>query len=254
MTSLVGIRCTDGIIIGADSSATFGSPQSRTIEQETAKKIAIVGNTQKLVVAGTGAVGHHQRFVEAVRQANAKQEFKNKSEVEVAKHLASLGVNDFASTTLPHHMDRVPYSALVAYSISNKPCLCEIDGASGFQPEIKYPDDLWFASIGSGQPITDPFLALFREVFWKSSPPDLKGGLFTAYWALKHACDINPGGINYPIRIAVLSKNNGGLDAKMLSDDDLAETRDLVEGASSHFASFREILLGQSLTIAPPTA
>jgi hypothetical protein len=58
---------------------------------------------------------------------------------------------------------------------------------SGFQPEVKPLDDLWFTSSGSGQTITDPFLELFRSIFWPTEALDVKGHIFTAYWTLKAA-------------------------------------------------------------------
>ena len=71
MTSLVAIRCKEGVVIGSDSSATFlatanmcGPSNKRLIE-----KSKIVGNLNRLIVAGTGYIGHHQRFVESVRDA-----------------------------------------------------------------------------------------------------------------------------------------------------------------------------------------
>jgi 20S proteasome alpha/beta subunit len=67
MTAIVGIRCKDGVVIGADSSATFtDGGQVRTIEQPTEKKIEIIGD--KVIVAGTGSVGHGQRFCAVVRK------------------------------------------------------------------------------------------------------------------------------------------------------------------------------------------
>jgi 20S proteasome alpha/beta subunit len=49
MTSLVAIRCKDGVVIGSDSSATFGDGSYvRTIEQTTDRKIEIVGIRTKL--------------------------------------------------------------------------------------------------------------------------------------------------------------------------------------------------------------
>ena len=144
--------------------------------------------------------------------------------------------------------------AFVAYQAHKRACLCELNGAVGFQPEIKQLDDLWFTSTGSGQGITDSFLALFRSVFWKTEPPDVKGGIFTVYWALKHACEVNPGGVNFPIRMAVYGQRAGILDAWMLSDDDMSETQDLVKSASEHFASFRDVLLGKTGTKRPPPA
>jgi 20S proteasome alpha/beta subunit len=57
MTSIVAIRCKDGVVMGADSSATFGDGgHVRTIEQLTDRKIEIVGNTTKLIIAGTGYI------------------------------------------------------------------------------------------------------------------------------------------------------------------------------------------------------
>ena len=54
MTILVGLLCKDGIVIGSDSSATFGTMQNRTIEQPT-DKIEIIDG--KVIIAGTGQVG-----------------------------------------------------------------------------------------------------------------------------------------------------------------------------------------------------
>jgi hypothetical protein len=114
-----------------------------------------------------------------------------------------------------------------------------------FQSEIKKVDDLWFASSGSGQSITDPFLALLRKVFWKDGAPTVQGGIFTALWALQHACEVNPGGINEPIKIATLTRDKGKLRAKILEDVELAEHLNMVAEASRHMASFRDILEGK---------
>jgi 20S proteasome alpha/beta subunit len=53
MTILIGVLCEDGIVIGADSSATFTHGPAKTIEQPT-KKVATIG--EDLVFAGTGSV------------------------------------------------------------------------------------------------------------------------------------------------------------------------------------------------------
>lgn len=191
MTSIVSIRCKDGVVVGADSSATFGDGGAvRTIEQPTERKIEIIGD--QIIIAGTGFVGHAQRFCEVVRRLYGDKAFQDRSDIEIGKMLSSEGIKDFTQT----HIAQIAYSAFVAYPAKNQPCVCElIGGQSAFQPEIKHPNDLWFTSAGSGQPITDPFLALFRQVFWHDGPPNLQGGIFTALWALRHACEVNPGGI-----------------------------------------------------------
>jgi ATP-dependent protease HslVU (ClpYQ) peptidase subunit len=242
MTAIVGIRCRDGVVIGSDSSATFGDGGGHnTIEQSTAKKIEIIG--ESVIVAGTGAVGHMQRFTAVTQNLWDQKAFQGKSEIEIGKQLSSGGINDFSSTGA---MNNLQFAAMVAYPAKDQPSLCELPGGRGiFQPEIKKADDLWFASTGSGQVITDPFLALLRKVYWSDGAPSLQGGIFTAVWALQHACEVNPGGINAPVKIAVLAREKGKLRARMLDEAELAEHQNMVTEATKHMAAFRDILGGK---------
>lgn len=242
MTAIVGIRCSDGVVIGSDSSATFGDGGgNKTIEQSTLRKIEIIG--ESVIVAGTGAVGHMQRFTAVAQNFWTQKDFMNKSDLEIGKMLSSGGIRDFDQT---HTMNRLEFSALVAYPANDQAALCEFPGMQGmFQPEIKKVDDLWFTSAGSGQSITDPFLALLRKVFWPHNAPTVQGGIFTALWALQHACEVNPGGINEPIKIATLTRHKGKLRAQMLADAELAEHLNMVAEATKHMATFRDILEGK---------
>ena len=63
MTAVVGILCSDGAVIGADSSMTMVAGTFRTIEQPI-EKLAVVDN--RIIIAGTGSVGHGQRFKNVV--------------------------------------------------------------------------------------------------------------------------------------------------------------------------------------------
>jgi Proteasome subunit len=242
VTAIVGIRCKDGVVIGADSSATFGDGGgNRFIEQSTRKKIEIIG--ENIIVAGTGAVGHMQRFSAVTQKLWDGKSFSGKSEIEIGKILASAGIADFHQT---HAMNNLEFAAMVAYPANDQASLCEFPGGRGlFPPEIKKVDDLWFASTGSGQSITDPFLALLRKIYWRDEAPALQGGIFTALWALQHACEVNPGGIKEPVTIAVLAREKGKLRARMLDDAELAEHQNMVAEATKHMASFRDILEGK---------
>jgi hypothetical protein len=92
-------------------------------------------------------------------------------------------------------------------------------------------------------------------VFWHDGAPSLEGGIFTAHWALKHACELNPGGIKEPINIAVLHRNkDGDYVARMLPEEELNEHKDMEEAASLHFRQFREILEGKSVDGSKPPA
>ena len=66
MTLVVGIRCTDGVIIGTDSAVTSATGQALTIMQPS-KKITIVGD--HIILAGTGELGLGQRFADILQKA-----------------------------------------------------------------------------------------------------------------------------------------------------------------------------------------
>ena len=248
MTSIVALRCSDGVVIAADSAVTFGGGQVSTIEQHTSQKMRLVGDS--MIVAGTGQVGLMQRFYAAIEAAHKTGAFKGlKSGIEVVKRLADICIRDFNET----HLHKADFSALVAFSISGEPFLCELDGDSGFQPELKDPFDIWYVSKGAGQSITDPFLALLNEVFWSEGPPSLRGGIFTSLWALKHVCKLNAGGVGDPIRIAVVEQNLGAV-ARLLTPSELAEHENVVEAAMKHLGDFRNILEGRASAELVPSA
>jgi hypothetical protein len=64
---------------------------------------------------------------------------------------------------------------------------------------------------------------------------------------LEHAIEVNPGGVNGPIRIAVVEKQRGKLKARVLLDDELYEHKQNVEATYEALRRFRD---RQSVTIA----
>src|SRR5436309_13655211 len=94
--------------------------------------------------------------------------------------------------------------------------------------------------MGSAKPITDPFLALMRKAFWTSGPPLVHDAVFAVTWALEHAVEVNPGGVNDPIRIAVLERQRGGLKARLLLNDELLEHKQNVAAAYDALRRFRD--------------
>ncbi len=231
MTIIVGILCKDGVVIGADSSATFGPHQNQPTIEQPVQKVFVI--QRRFIIAGTGQIGAGQRFNAAVDTGWTKDRFKSlDTPTEYGKTLCKLAIEDFGSTQLP----KGTFGALVAFPIKSQHHLCEL-GLVDFQPELKN-SKMWFASMGSGQSITDPFLGLMRRVFFQSGQPNLTEGLFLATWALQNAISLNPAGINGPPQVATLSFNKGEATAQIISDDELAEHKNSVEGAEKHLAEF----------------
>ncbi len=232
MTVLVGVLCKGGVVIGADSSATFAGAVP-TIEQPT-KKIEII--SEKVIVAGTGQVGLGQRFnghVEAMWSNNSFK--KTRPSVEIMTELCSKAVNDFAATKV----EKGQFGALVAFPSGKGAQLCEF-AVRDLQPELK-TERMWFVSMGSGQAIADPFLGLLRRVFWKDTQPKLNEGIFAVAWALQNTIDLNTGGIKGPPKIAVLSESG----ATFVDDDQLAEHLDNIQGAEDYLSKYVSSLAGQ---------
>lgn len=231
MTAIVGMLCNDGVVIGADSSSTFSTGRERTIEQPS-EKISIIGGS--IIIAGTGQVGLDQRFTEVVSGVWSNKQFQQGTPMQIAKVLSANGINDFASTGLSPGA----YGALVAYPNNKKPCLCEF-AISDFQPEMKTADRIWYCSMGSGQNITDPFLAFMRSVFWADGrQPNVREGVFATAWALEHVVDCNPGGVDGPISIAVLERNRNNLAARRIRDEELDEIREHIDEAKTRLRDF----------------
>lgn len=153
---------------------------------------------------------------------------------QVATEMAKIGIQNFAST----NVDKGQYGALVAFHNSHGPVLAEF-AITDFQPELK-TEKLWYCSMGSGQAIVDPFLGLMRKVFWQDGPPSLQDGGFAVTWALTHAIEVNPGGVNDPIKIAILKDGK----AKNLSEEEIQSHQANVDGAEQHLRIWAEIMNG----------
>jgi 20S proteasome alpha/beta subunit len=222
MTAIAGVLCADGLVIGTDSSCTFASGTIRTIEQPI-EKLTVIGDS--VIVAGTGQVGLGQRFNHVVAKAFEAKAFANTPHhIDVGKRLCQEGIADFQVTSAP----KGQFAALVGFALGGKPYLCEF-AVADFQPEFK-DQKMWYVSLGSGQLITDPFLALMREVFWKTGPPTVQEAIFAVTWALDHAVQVNPGGINAPVRIAVMERvEKGKLYSRILEEEELLEHRQNIE-------------------------
>lgn len=237
MTVLVGVHCKDGVVIGSDSAATFVAGQVRTIEQET-RKIEIIG--EHVIVAGTGQVGLGQRFVAIIKKFWDDKVFEQiTSPIEMGKQLSRAGIEDFAFT----RASMGQYGALVAFPLQDAHYLVEF-APQDFQPELK-TKKLWYVSMGGGQSIADPFLGLMREVFWKTGPTSLQDSTFMTVWAIQHAIEVNPGGVNKPIEIAVLGPEKGPLEARMLEEHEIEQHLENVDGAKAHLADYPNILRGK---------
>ena len=235
MTLIVGIWCEDGVVIGSDSAMTFGSdPGQPTITHHLERKIDVIDGDA--IVAGTGAIGSGQRFVDTVSSLWGTNKLRNKSAVDIGRTISQRATGDFVKT----NCSSANYGALVALpSRRANPELIEFYSGN-LQPELKSKEN-WYVSMGSGQAVADPLLGFLRAAFWGDNPPSREDGIFCAVLVLRLACAMVPMGVAEPIQMAVLEPNSAGgsMRARSLSREELEEHREHVDEVMERFRSLR---------------
>jgi 20S proteasome alpha/beta subunit len=229
MTAIVGVICKDGVVVGSDSATTFTAGPQRTIEQPS-KKIDLIKDC--IISAGTGSVGLHQRF-NSVIESNWGS-YQDKNPFEITQQICISAISNFVATGLRSPFE---FGALLAFYHHNNFHLCEFE-IHNLQPEFK-TEHLWYVSMGSGQFICDPVLGFVRRIFWDDMQPNLIDGIFGTVWALNQAIELNPGGVNGPIQLAILS--DGG-KAKILDVSECSEHIQHIKEFEDYLRSFKNVM------------
>lgn len=227
MTLIVAHKCSDGVVVGADTLATLGSFGQHTV-QERLSKLHIV--REELILAVSGPVGLAQRYQEELEASPApKQKYGNKKPMAAAVEIsaafwqhASLELQR-AQVAAQATQNRTPLDnalaqAVVAVRTSGADRLFQFSETCA--PE-EATTDLPYVSIGSAQRNADPFLSFLRRLWWRDSLPTVGGAVLTVLWALQQTIEATAE-IGGGPQIAVLQSGK----ARLLDDEELREHRD----------------------------
>lgn len=264
MTLIIGIKCSDGVVIAADGGATLGvSLGPSTVIQPTSKLLYF---EDRMIMGVSGPVGLAQLFYESVPEAllHRHRGPQGLSAAQVMKLLRQTIFGDVepalksAQASAPvvgnqNAFQPVNSSSLVALAIQGVPTLIQCDHVGN--PEMA-STDLPIVAIGSGQNLADPFLAFLRHVFWAEKPPTITDGIFAAVWTLLHVLQVEPGlGLSEPIEVGYLRTENGSPVAVKLTQDELGEYRQYVAEAELYLGQFTEHAFTPTLEpLEPPSA
>jgi hypothetical protein len=256
MTLIVGIRCSDGIVMAADGAATLGALGMQTAAQKTVKKLGIIQDT--IIVGAAGSVGIAQRSQALIEDGWKAGTFTGRAETVMGTLRRQLWDQVVGPEwTCAGVVTKVYGSAagnaassslMLALPIQRLPTLLSFDHQCA--PELA-TRDLPFVSMGSGQAIADPFLALIRRVFWGDGEPSLEDGVFSAVWTLRHAIETIPGGVADPIQVVVLEQRGKDWRARQLDAAELAEHEDAVKGAEQSLRDWRSQFTSEPAGEAP---
>jgi 20S proteasome alpha/beta subunit len=245
VTLIIGVLCSNGIVMGADGAATLGALGQHTVLQPV-KKLNKIGNS--VILAVSGSVGLGQRIGGLVNQlwvggqlppmtsfdamTRIRQTIGPHLNLEIqyaveAGKLLGMGVAAQSAVSL----------SMLAAPIEGTHRLYQFDHTGAPEEATK---DLPFVALGSGQNLADPFLAFLREIFWKNSQPNLSEGVFATVWSLTHAIRRNTGGVAEPIQLMTLSKDaqdNYGI--KEFDAAELQEHRQAVSEVEQYLTDFK---------------
>jgi ATP-dependent protease HslVU (ClpYQ) peptidase subunit len=258
VTLIIGIKCSDGVVVGADGAATFGNISQTTIQQPV-RKLTVI--EESIIVGASGPVAIAQVYVSEIRRLAKSGHFtkypagvfsgiRDAVWPQVEKEWKAAGVVSKAMG--PQAMQSALSQAVVAMGILGQGSLVQFNHQCS--PE-EATSDLPFIAIGSGQALADPFLSFLRRIFWAKKLPGLSEGILATVWGLEHAIRINPGGVSGPVQIITLSraKNSKGWVATELSDEELGEHRQNMIDAETALASYRKgQQAGGEEAVAPP--
>jgi hypothetical protein len=195
-------------------------------------KISIIGN---VIFASTGPVGLGQRAALQVAAAQQAGIFERLNLNDTRKNISKRVLEDFATSHVPSPKPQgLGFGGLLAAFVEGEPRLIEY-GTTDFQPEEKL-GKLFFASMGSGQILADPFLAFVCRVLWKEEMPTVDAGKFGVYWVLAHTINRAFGMVREPIHLATLRKVGAEWQASELEDS--GETAQFVEAIEKHIGNF----------------
>jgi hypothetical protein len=244
MTLIIGILCTDGIVVGSDSEATYGTMGQRTIRQEDFSKLQVICD-DKAIIGVSGPVGLAQRIAGEIERMYVAKEIVGKPFEAMAsvrlniwnKHISpEMQVAAVARNAIgPVANDSAICATLLAIPVGGEACLFLFD-QQGAPEQAK--DNIMFYAIGSGELSADPFLAFLRRTFWKGRKPSLQDGIFTALWTLEYVIQSDPGGVGGQPRICVLEMKGHDWVARHMQDPELAEQRQIVATAEEHLRGF----------------
>jgi hypothetical protein len=244
VTVLVGVRCNDGVVIGADGIATSSMGQHALIHLESGPKIEIFDN---IIVATSGPIGYKQRLRHHVEAAIKGGVFKNTAR-EATINIPHRFLPDLRESNAPSWgADGYRFGAFMAAVVKDGPFLAEF-GSTDFQPELKV-GKLFFGSMGSGQMYADPFLAFVCRVLWKNEMPSIDRGKFGVYWVLEHTLKVAPGKVGKPTQLATLREINGKWVAK---EEDTQESSEYVKALEEHIGYFEQPPIEEATPVPVP--
>lgn len=243
MTLLIGVLCTDGVVIASDRQATHGGMGVMTVGQPVTKA-SIIGDNALFATSGHHGLG--QQLEGAVTKLHAT--FATGTYHERITTVQ----NAFRQIIIPALNTAAAAGHVFGPQVAMQDAMCGCLLAATFQDGMKLIEftpqaavefmtpELPFISMGSGKATADPFLGFLMSVFWPSKVPSVIDGTLVAYWTVQHAIDMKVLGVGFEPDVFRIEFQDGRAKAKKLDSDDLGEHREFIAAAKKELGALRQ--------------
>lgn len=249
MTLIIGMKCSNGIVMGADGAATYVTSVTQQTIRQPVKKLSIIDN--KVIIGISGPLGMSEQFKAVLEKLWIEKAFSNKQTHEVMRILKEnfykqlepeiKSARDFKDLIGHPALQNVLTQTLIGICVSKSHRLFIFDHQCS--PE-EAAGGICFYSVGIGQAIADPFLAFLRKIFWPDNLPAISDGIFAVLWTLKHAIETIPGNVADPKQIVVL-ENPKDWKARELTNEELYEHYQAINDAENSLKDFKKEVGGK---------
>ena len=237
MSLIVGIRCTDSLVLAASGSGTMPSEDGLPPARQWSKKLRVVAGQAVLGVTGheglaqemalslersLAELDEHETADDALR-VRVRDAMAAPVQRTVAIHRTLQGLPGFGITSNEYVISQ----SLLAIPFGDALRLFLLD------PECsvtEVTDELTCATIGSAKDVADPFLAFLRKVLWEDRLPDVALGELSAYWTMLHVAETSPGALTFPVQLVVMRRAaDGSIDVYERSESELSRIQQAIE-------------------------
>lgn len=254
MTLLIGIHCTDGIVIAADQQASRGPAGGMpTVGSPVTKISAIKGNGALFAFSGYTGLG---------QQIGATVEAQLDLNNNYFGQVAALQKSAF-SVILPAAQRAQAMGQIIRDSASEAICGCLFaakfpDGLHLIEvsPQANFDliDAVKWTCIGGGQANADPFMSFLWNVYWNDRSPNLQEAIMTAYWGVITTIASRTPGVGYDVDVFTLAEHDDTYRTRQLSKAELMEIDNFIGQMKSSMRLFRDKIIPTPQTEAEDTA
>ena len=235
MTVVIGIICSDGVIIATDSQTTSGNVALPAIKARTINGAAAVWSA-----AGSVYVIEE---VQAALAAKVETQLQNDGENKWKRMFSDPDVNairEHFANVVRSAMRSCYEAAMPGYIPPEFPPGQHMFGTdflfSGIGHDEKFlleiasdgqmnwHTDRGFYAMGSGGEFATVAMELMKP-YVQTTPLDLKLGQIVAYRTIETTCDVSAGLVSGPVQMVVADSNG----ARVLTKEDLYDVQELVE-------------------------